>query len=155
MKKMVMVLVVLMVFGAGQVFAQQGQGFIQPTLGIGFGHTTDDIDDGGISLLMNVNFVHSTGFTISAQKILQDLSDAGMFHESSAFGLGYTFDGGDWSAGANLMMLSAFGDDLDLGININGTWWATETLGLTDILGFYFFDPGTFIGFWAGISMRF
>jgi len=153
MKKMVMVLVVLMAVGAGQVFAQQGQGFIQPTFGLGFGMTTGDFEDSGLSFTAGVNFVHASGFTITTRSVIQYMSDMDIAFVAPVFGLGYTFDDGGWNAGANFVFSSAMAEWAG-GINLHGTFWVTEGIGLTAMMDALFFED-TYIGFWVGISMRF
>jgi len=156
-KKLVFVFVILMVLGAGQVFAQQG--FIQPTFGLGF--ATVGVDGmpknaTGISIQANVDFVDATGLTIGIKTLMASISNDWMDQEDifPAFGIGYTFNAGQFCVGAKFMLGYSYADGIDPGISANGTFWVTETIGITGLIDLFFPENASFFGIGVGVSLR-
>jgi hypothetical protein len=134
-RKLLLLLLVLMAVSMGNISAQEYEGFIKPTWSAGLSM----LNEGGIDytltrLGLDIDFVHSTGITFGLQNTMAWNDDIGaaLF---AAFGMGYTYDAGMWCAGAKVMAVPYEGGGI--GINANGTWWFSESLGLTVIADYY------------------
>jgi hypothetical protein len=135
MKKKLVLFSVLAVLTAGSIFTQES--YIKPTFGAGF-----SVFSGGgnsetlTTLSFDVDFVTSLGLTFGLQ-------NDGAWNDNqttslTAFGLGYTYNADKWSAGGKLMHVPFESYGGGMGLDVNGTWWFKEYLGLTGIMDFYF-----------------
>jgi hypothetical protein len=135
MRKLILFLT-LTVIAAGSIFAQQKQSYIKPTFSAGFSTGKEEGHSETLTTLaLDVDFVSPIGLTFGTQTA-QAWNDDVPATPFIAFGLGYTYTAGKWSAGGKLLAVP-FGDG-GLGIDGNGTWWFNEYLGVTGILDLYF-----------------
>jgi hypothetical protein len=150
MKKLIVCFVLTMVI-VGGVLAQERQGYIKPTFGAGYANCEIGVNSENHfgMLSMDVNFVSSIGLTLGLQTaMLWNPDDEA--HQLIAFGIGYIYNADDWSAGATALA-SPFNDG-GLGLNIIGTWWLNNNLGISGLFTNYFSfgDIG-----WNLLSIRF
>jgi hypothetical protein len=133
---LVLVLATASIGGVWGMAAQEYEGFIKPTFSGGLvARSNAGKDDTLYGVGLDVDFVHSTGVTFALQNTGQWNDDTGLLPLTS-FGAGYTYDGGLWCAGVKAM--TVFYGYGGMGINAGGTWWFTESLGLTALADYCF-----------------
>ena len=158
MKKLFLFLVLAIVL-AGGAFAQNGQGFIKPTLGLGYFMGTGDMDEiKGVMLSADVDFVHSSGFTLGfGNWHLNETQDNGGNSSIAGAGLGYTYATDAWCAGGKLLM--SLSSVALLGINANFSYWLIDNLGLGGMINLLFsLDDdisGSIFSIGVGVSLKF
>jgi len=152
--KKVFVIFIFAVIVVGGISAQEKKGYIKPTYSIGFA-TADEFS--GVAMSLDLDFVNSFGLTLG----LQDLFtwEGGVIALNPVgFGIGYTYNGRKWSAGGKLMSapFEALNDG-GIGIDISGTYWFLENLGVTGIMNIdYLTSLGIAVfSMRAGISLKF
>jgi hypothetical protein len=121
----------------GGVFAQEREGYIKPTFSAGYtnGEIGANSENHFGMLSLDTNFVSSIGLTLGLQTaMLWNPNDK--TYQLIAFGIGYTYNADAWSAGATALA-SPFNDG-GLGLNIIGTWWLNNNLGVTGLFTNYF-----------------
>ena len=159
MKKKISILVlVFMLLGTAGLFAQEAFGFIKPTLSFGMTNfKVEDYADHARTFAFDVDFVHKTGFTLGTQNTFSWRVDRMTTAENQifAFGPGYTFDAGVFSLGGKLMIMPiGLGG---AGLNVNGTWWFMDSLGLTGLFDYYVNrsdQKWRIMSFRAGVSVK-
>jgi len=120
---------------------------------------TAETTGSGFTVLQGIDFVHPYGITMGLKYYIitgvdvdvkirypggTDLEEEdGISKNYFTFGLGYTFDGGVWCAGAKFMFL--YNDEavvdhpkLNVGLNFDGTFWFLERMGVTGFFDIYF-----------------
>ena len=161
MKKILALVLVLGLFFAGNVFAQQGKGYIMPTFGFGFGSMKPDqgksADVSGF--VGTFDFVSSYGLALGFQVIngVADFGSGGgkMAGSFSSVGVGYTYDGGNWSLGGKFMTSANDGDEKLLnGLNINGTYWIVPDIGITGMFDYRGNSDWKLNVFSVGVSLK-
>ncbi|MDR0313158.1 MAG: hypothetical protein LBI14_06140 [Treponema sp.] len=149
-------LVCLLTFGiAGAAFAQQGQGFIKPTFGLQFGSmSSNGGSETGIIMNTGLDFVHSSGFTIGLNALTIAPNSGGVISGAGG-GIGYTYDNGKWGIGGKFMIYP-FIIEAAIGLDIIGTYWVLERLGVSGLINFYkITGSGGGIVFAVGVGVSF
>jgi len=150
-KKFFLIFVVLALLGTGGLFAQNN-GYVKPTFSLGFTAASEEKESLTlVTMGFDIDFVSYLGLTLGTQftmswKTGEIGPDEASFY---AFGGGYTYDAGVWSAGGKLMAIP-WGDG-GIGFDINGTYYFTEAIGVTGIMDIYF-GVGTIS--WMAFSLR-
>jgi len=161
-KRLVFVILILVLLGVGTAIAQERQGHIRPSFSIGYFTGTGDFADGeglnGISLAIGIDFVHSTGLTLVFHSFHNnELQQYGEHQSMNMIGIGYTHQADRWCAGANFVV--SLDDTAFLGLNINGTHWFMDRMGVSGYLNLLTSvedeTSGSVIAFGIGISLRF
>ena len=161
-KKFYLFLLVFMLMGKENIFAQKG--YVKPTFNLGYTLSSFAAEpaNGLFTAGLDIDLVHKFGLTIGLQGALE-LNENVIFI-LPCFGAGYTYTsrawGSYWSAGIKLTgcFVSHTGF---LGIDVNGTYWFNNILGVTGTLASYFSMASgniAYVGLYpikAGISMRF
>jgi len=164
MKKTLLVFVVLMVLGTGYLFAKEdsgkdsktGSSYIKPTYGLGFlTGSFQNTSNTFVSLALDVDFV-ARGLTFGLQNSMSWKSGVGLYNLVN-FGIGYTYDADNWSAGAKIMSIPNEFLDGGMGFDLNGTYWFMDNIGATGGMNLYFGlgqFSWTYFGLRAGISAK-
>jgi len=183
MKKLLLALIILSVALTGAFAQNDGFIKVTTAIGFGSSNIEQEtsttylglprfteIDGDGFTVLTGIDFVHPLGITLGLKytflsghnyEIRTKIPAGVPLQESDnqsqsmfSFGLGYTYDGGEWCAGAKLMFLyndfsyinipsgisTAQGNTphFDLGIALDGTYWIMDRLGITALFDIYF-----------------
>jgi len=156
MKRFVLILLAITVSGTGAGFAQEG--FIKPAFIIGYLTGTGDLKElEGITLGVDVDFVHSSGLTLGISNWhINELQEDGGHSSSNMIGLGYTYAVDKWCLGGKFMV--NLSSTALLGINANFNYWLSGNLGIGAIGNFLFSaddNEGSVISLAAGLSLKF
>ena len=132
-KKWGLILAMLMIVGMGGLFAWEGS-YIKPTFSVGFSNVKEGNSESGIGYGLDLDLIHSSGFTFGLQNLIisDDRSDTDLL---TAVGFGYTYTADFWSVGLKIM--GTHMGDGGLGFDINGTFWASQSLGISGLFSFY------------------
>ena len=149
-RKIVVLSVILVLTGAAGLFAQEA--YIKPTLSAGIAVRTleDGAVDAGVgggngydghsetylmaALGLDVDFVSTRGLTFGFHSLNAFGGEQYAFYFVS-FGGGYTYTSQLWSVGAKVMGTPH--RDGGIGLDVNGTYWFSDYVGLTGIMNFY------------------
>jgi hypothetical protein len=150
MKKKFLLVLIIGTMGAGGIFAQEKHAYIRPTIAIGFA-TAEDLS--GIAPSFDIDFVNDFGLTLGFQNVFGGNSDGVV--NLTAFGAGYTYDGGKWCVGGKLMWVPVQVLAWGVGFDVSGTYWLKNNLGVTGIMDLYFPKDLTIFSLRAGVSLRY
>jgi hypothetical protein len=156
----------LLVLGVFLLLIGQGFGYGAKKGGIisnfGFGASTISLEYDNLifketwtSVALDINIISKEGFSLAFGDLISFEVGTGIA-QNLYIGLGYHFLENQWSLGANLVA-SPDGDDCLVGVKLMGSYWFTESLGLSATLlygrGVAFSDVSLF-NVQAGISVR-
>jgi hypothetical protein len=136
-RKFSLLLLVFTAISAGTIFAQgEYEGFIKPTFSGGYARfEKDNKSESYKAVDLDVDFVHSTGLTLGLVSGFAWNDDYTNYFP--LFGAGYTYDAGQWCAGAKVVNVPLIKEnDGGMGVDANLTWWFVDSLGLTGSVGY-------------------
>jgi hypothetical protein len=117
------------------ISAQEKEGYIKPTFGVGISFFESDVNFTTLSL--DVDFIASSGLTFGLQTYGAWNNNIGTY-SLTAFVLGYTYTASKWSAGGKLLHIPFEELYGSIGFDVNGTLWVKEYFGLTGIMDVFY-----------------
>ena len=153
--KNILIVLVILLICTGGMFAQERQGYFKPTFS---GGPLFFMDAGNTFTVfsLDLDYVGSSGLTIgfSDYIYLQEGNTINTFPVS----VGYTYDFGRGAIGSKIMVMSFFPGNI-LGVNLNGTLWFSNNIGLSVLLDLQMFsasgsDPQLGFAARAGLSLK-
>ena len=149
-RKRLLILVILAVVLAGGLFAKEG--FVRAGFGAGIYHEGDSgYSETFPMIALDVDFVNRYGLTFGLTEGMV-FPDYGYTAHTPMFGFGYTYAADRFCLGAKLV-----GSPMILdtgGLNISGTFWIIDCIGISAAADFLFFSDYLIILFRAGVSIR-
>ena len=147
-KRIILLILILGITGVSGIFAQ---GFVKGSFCLGLVGVGGDkkVKGAGFGGDVDIDIVNSFGFTIGVKLVEGFALGDGVV---VAPGLGYTYNGGSWSAGAKFMM-TVLGYATP-GIDFNGSYWFFDNFGINADLGFLFGHKFTCYMLTVGVTAR-
>jgi len=155
----VILVIILGIALAGGLFAQSGfvrEGYVRSTFSFGALMLKGKGGGGGGSTEMNLaldtDFVNKYGITFGmfSSVTTGDITLIGL-----GFGFGYTFFTQRFCIGLKLMPTPIIGLEMTGGLDFSTTFWFVETVGITGIVDFLFFnDKVNVFYFKLGVSLK-
>jgi len=157
-----------MVVGMGSVFAEEAkaekESFIRPTFGIGYASVTNTKEkdakaETSTSWMFGIDFIHQTGLTIGTRQFTYEMKQQGqsgtMAFTFSNFGIGYTYAAESFCVGGKAVFMPVMLlEGLPFGVNIDGSFWVAENLGLTVMFDMYFPKDHSIWALGLGLSFK-
>ena len=149
----------ILLSSAGALAQDERKGTITATLGFGIGFSTTVETATQLSVILDLNFISRTGFTLGLDNTWSYRGGAAGPTQNIMLGAGYTFIRDDWNIGG-MFTISPTAFDLLLGGKIKGGYYFTDDIGVTGIIMYrriagIFSDHLSMFDVFIGPSIRF